>query len=111
MKSTSILFSFFNQDETFTLANQASSGCSWVDVEQSGESHFVAAGVHLSVLEPMRRWRVLFNGMLRLDQGFSNFFVLQPLQNIFNFLCPLNATKCNEPVLIGQYWYTLATLK
>jgi len=40
-------------------------GSPFVDVEKSGDNQFVAAGIHLTVLEPMRRWRILFNGMLK----------------------------------------------
>ena len=54
---------FQESSETFILINPPSSP--FVDVEQSGENQFVAAGIHLTVLEPMRRWRILFNGMLK----------------------------------------------
>ena len=34
-------------------------------LEKSSQHSFKAGGLHLTVLEPLRRWRVLFNGILK----------------------------------------------
>ena len=34
-------------------------------IEKCGSDSFKAEGLHLTVLEPLRRWRILFNGILK----------------------------------------------
>ena len=46
--------------ETYVLPHKV-----YANVDSSSQDSFRAAGLALTVLEPFRRWRILFNGMMK----------------------------------------------
>jgi len=60
-----IIFFFKETNSTYTSVNYRPD--SWHAVEVTSQDHFAAGGVHLIVLEPMRKWRIIFNGMVKYE--------------------------------------------
>lgn len=63
-------FSYLNEDWARIKFIWNKSGTSYeiqgnYMAEKSGKDSFKAGGFHIMLLEPLRRWRILFNGMLR----------------------------------------------
>ena len=52
-------------NDVYHLANQEIFGQVLINVEASTEDSFRAGGLTLSMIEPMRSWRIVFNGLLK----------------------------------------------